>query len=164
MPRCPGCYTEYPETDGPIHAYMPSHPACFAAFNRLLVAEYSDLSLQATHRLTVDCWAVQHPGNPEDRRAVQSVGLHLARLMLQLDNRYLPADSNQVMLDFSRYKHSLIPLSPPQHFSITVADIAPFAGTPDHCDKITQWAKATWQDWSEHHGYIRKWVEKHSKA
>jgi hypothetical protein len=141
---------------------MLSSPACFAAFNELLAAEDSLRKLKAIRRLTVDTWVVQHPGAAGERRAVQSVGLHLARLLLQLESQRTPEETNAVMLDFSRHKKTLTHLPPPAAFSVTVADIAPFAGSPAHAQKVREWAEATWCDWSAHHEYIRQWIAEHS--
>jgi hypothetical protein len=157
-----GCGGGFAASDGPVHDYMLSSPACFAAFNTLLAAEYSASELRQVHRLTVDTWAVQHPGAAGERRAVQSVGLHLARLMLQLESPRPPRETNKVMLDFSRHKHSLRPLAPPPGFRVTVADIVPFAGSRLHPDKVREWAEATWRDWSGHHDYIHQWIADHS--
>lgn len=162
MEPCFGCGGLFPGTDGPTHRYMQSSSGCFAAFNALLAAEYSSVDLGRINRLTVDTWAVQHPGDPNDRRAVQSVGLHLARLMLQLACPRPPAETNQVMLDFACHKHTLRALVPPSGFSRTVADVAPFAGTPQHVSKVHEWAEATWKDWSHEHAYIGDWIARHS--
>ena len=166
LERCIGCGGEFEPLDGPVHDYMDSSAACFAAFNALLVAEYSSPALMGIHRLTVDTWAVQHPGNhraiEEDRRAIQSVGLHLARLMLQLERPRPPTETNAVMLDFSRYKSTLKLLTPPAVFTTTVAEIAPFAVSPMHIEKVRGWAKATWNDWYADHAYIRQWIADHS--
>lgn len=159
---CRGCGATFEQVDGPVHEYMYSSPACFAAFNSLLVAEYSSRDLKEVHRLTVDSWAVQHPGAGKERRAIQSVGLHLARLFLQLRSPRPPAETNAVMLDFSRYKSTLKYLTPPRVFSVTVADVALFAGSPSHAERVRFWAEATWGDWSAHHDYIRQWVSDHS--
>ncbi len=164
--RCIGCGAEFHAMDGPVHDYMHSSPACFAAFNALLAAEYSSPALMGIHRLTVDTWAVQHPGEyptiPGDRRAIQSVGLHLARLMLQLEHPRPPTETNAVMLDFSRYKSTLKRLTPPAVFTTTVAEIAPFAASPSHIEKVRGWAQTTWNDWSADHAYIRQWIADHS--
>lgn len=161
---CPGCGALFEPSEGPIHAYMLSSPPCFAAFNTVLAAEYGSPALRDTHRLSVDTWAVQHPGSSSDRKAVQSVGLHLARLLLQLERPQSPAETNAVMLDFSRYKATLPALPPPPSFRITAADIAPFAGSTMHAEKVRAWAKATWQDWSHQHDFIRSWVAEHSRV
>lgn len=155
---CPGCGAKFPDMTGPVHAYMTSSPACWHAFGRLLATEYGDAQLMEVHRLGVDTWAVQHPGDGVDRRAVQSVGLHLARLLAQLENPRGPRETNDVMLGFAARKASLIALEPPRAFTMTVADVAPHAGSPEHAEKLRQWARATWDDWAAHHDYIRKWV------
>jgi len=162
MERCPGCGAMLAAADGPVHAYMTSSPGCFARFNALLAAEYQSAALRGVNRLTVDAWAVQHPGSAGDGRAVRSVGLHLARLMLQLENPRPPRETNAVMLDFARHKATLRPLVPPSAFAITAADVAPFAGTSLHEAKVRGWAAAAWRDWSAAHAYIRDWVARHS--
>lgn len=158
MHPCPGCGALFPEADGPTHAYMTSSPACWAAFGRLLAAEYSGTAPMDIHRLCVDSYAVQHPGDGVDRRAIQSVGLHLARLYVQLETRPDPVKTNRIMLGFAARKHTLVALTPPAKFTLTSADIAPFAGSDKHADKVMGWAKTTWRDWHAHHAYIRDWI------
>jgi Family of unknown function (DUF5946) len=164
LETCKGCGGAFKPIDGTTHAYMLSSPACYAAFCDLLAAEYSTPELMAVHRLTVDTYAVQHPGSDTDRRAVQSVGLHLARLMLQLTRPQPPAETNAVMLNFSKHKATLKSLDPPARFSITVADVAPFAGTAGHGENVREWAAATWRDWSSAHDYITQWVDQHASC
>jgi hypothetical protein len=113
----------------------------------------------ATHRLTVDTYAVQHPGSDRSRRQIQSVGLHLARLCVQLASPLPPRQTNDVMLGFSRHKSTLVFLDPPARFSLTIADVAAHAGGPDHATKVRDWATATWNDWAPHHSYIQDWVD-----
>ena len=97
---CPGCGSRLPAIEGPVHAYMTSSPACWAAFNAVMAREYSDPGLMAVHRLSVDAWAVQHPGDGS-RRAIQSVGLHLARLMVQIEQGLEGEPANTAMLGFA---------------------------------------------------------------
>ncbi|WP_286196734.1 DUF5946 family protein [Tropicibacter sp. R15_0] len=158
---CPGCGACLPEIAGPTHSYMTSSAACFEAFTDVLAFEYSDSALLPTHRLTVDTFAVQHGGGGETRRQVQSTGLHLARLYLQLGRNLTPQDSNNVMLGLGQHKASLIYLAPPQSYTMTVSDVRPFAGGPQHATKVREWAKATWADWQDHHAYIQDWTERH---
>lgn len=61
--------------------------------------------LLAVHRLSVDAWAVQHPGDGS-RRAIQSVGLHLARLMVQIEDGLSGDAANSAMLRFANAKPS----------------------------------------------------------
>jgi Family of unknown function (DUF5946) len=157
--KCPGCGALFPGIEGPSHAYMTSSPACWAAYGALLADEYSSQSLMHIHRLSVDTYAVQHPGDPKDRRAVQSVGLHLARLMRQLESAQPPKETNDVMVGFAARKDTLIYLEPPAVFSMTMQDVAPFVGGPRHAKKVSDWARSAWNDWSAHHVWIKRWAE-----
>jgi hypothetical protein len=76
--RCPGCGAWVPDLDGPTHEYMLSAPGCWALFNEVAVQQYEIASFDL-RRLAVDAYAVQHPGTA-DRRAVQSVAVHLISL------------------------------------------------------------------------------------
>lgn len=156
---CPGCKVELPVVDGPSHPYMTGSSACFAMFNQILACEYSNRALMQTHRLTVDTFAVQHPGSDKTRQQIQSVGLHLARLGVQIDRKLTPRETNDVMLGLGKHKHTLEYLEPPDQFTITVADVVPAAGTERHSERVKAWASATWDDWAHHHSDIRRWTE-----
>lgn len=155
---CPGCRARLSFEDGPTHAYMLSSPACWRLFGEVMAAEYSNPALLDSHRLSVDTFAIQHPGDAADRRAVQSVGLHLARLMVQLEHRLSPDATNAAMKAFAARKATLPGLSPPAAFTMTVADVAPLAGGTAHTATVRAWAQATWSDWSAHHDTIREWA------
>lgn len=159
--HCPGCGVDLESFDGPTHAYMTSSPACFELFTNVLAFEYSDAALLATHRLTVDTYAVQHPGTGGSRRQIQSVGLHLVRLCVQLASPLPPKETNDVMLGCARHKQTFVFLEPPDRFSMTVVDVAPYAGGTKHAGKVREWAARTWNDWAKHHSYIHGWIEKY---
>lgn len=129
-------------------------------FNQILAYEYSDPDLLPTHRLTVDTYAVQHPGEGRTRQQIQSVGLHLARLGLQLEKTISPKETNDVMLGLGKHKRTLEYLKPPRHFEMTVADVAEFAGCSQHSDEIKACAISAWKAWSNHHDYILRWAAK----
>lgn len=154
---CPGCKGLFEPRDGPLHRYMVSSPACWHAYGIVLQHEYSDPRLLPTHRLSVDSYAVQHPGDGS-RRAIQSVGLHLARLMIQLESPSSPRETNEVMLGLGQHKHSLPALTPPDRYAVTVADIMAEAGGLRHADAVRAWASSTWLAWAPHHPFIREWV------
>ena len=81
MERCFSCGGSFINLHGPVHAYMKSSPGCWAAYGNLLAMEYENSSLFQVHQLTVDSYAIQHPGG-QDSQSVKSVGFHLARLFL----------------------------------------------------------------------------------
>ena len=76
--RCCGCGGRFTDpADEDSHPYMLSSAGCWSACNGLLAREYQDVALFARcHRLTVDAYAVQHPGL-DGPQARNSVGIHL---------------------------------------------------------------------------------------
>ena len=158
MERCLGCGASFPHEEGPAHRYMIGSAACWRHYGAILTHEYSRPELGAVHRLSVDTYAVQHPGG-RSRQAIQSVGLHLARLMILLATSLSPKEANDVMLRLGRRKASLEYLERPAIFSMTVAEVAPFTGTENHAQRVTLWARSAWHDWKAHHDTIRTWVQ-----
>ena len=154
---CQGCGSRLERIDGPLHAYMLSSPTCWAAFNEVAVREYSNVQLLDVHRLSVDAWAVQHPGDGS-RRAIQSVGLHLARLMVQLEQGLHDKAANNAMLGFATRKATLPELPPRKAYRVTVADVLGSVDPETHRRAILHWAEATWQDWADQHDFIRNWA------
>jgi hypothetical protein len=136
---------------------MDSSPACWSAFGHILAAEYSNPDLMAVHRLSVDAFAVQHPGG-ESRQAIQSVGLHLARLQFQLEHGPQPDEANAFMLRIAARKHTLPRLAPPAGYRVTTADVAPVAGTGEHEEAVRKWAEDAYQCWAHAHEFIRAWA------
>ncbi len=154
---CPGCGALLQPIEGTTHRYMTSSPACWDKFGCLLALEYSDPLLLPTHRLSVDTYAAQHPGD-SSRHAIQSVGLHLARLMIQLESPLTPREANDVMVRLGPRKAALKVLEPPEAFQMTIADVFSFAGKLGHSEAVRAWAESAWHDWHRHHAYIRNWV------
>ena len=76
LEACPGCGALFSCRDGPIHPYMELSFACWAAYGEVLAGEHSDPTLVVTHRLSVDAYAVQHPGG-SSRQNNQSVVVYL---------------------------------------------------------------------------------------
>lgn len=136
---------------------MLSSPACWAAFCAVLEREYSNPDLMGIHRLTVDAWAVQHPGDGS-RRAIQSVGLHLARLLIQLESGYSGEKANSAMLRFAGRKAELPELPARLSYRMTVADVVESVEPDAHRSAVVEWANATWADWADQHDFIRTWA------
>lgn len=102
---CFSCGGEFPETEGPVHPYMKSSPGCWATFGEVLAREYSDPAYFSVHRLTVDSYAVQHPGS-KDRKSIQSVAFHLIRLCMFLEHNLVAEKANDLLLEVGKYKHT----------------------------------------------------------
>lgn len=156
--KCFSCGGEYPDIDGPVHRYMKSSPGCWSVYGEVLAREYSNRAYFDVHRLTVDAYAVQHPGST-DRQSIQSVGVHLIRLCLFLEHGLTPENANDAMLEAGKIKHSFTWLEPPESLgSITAADVAKANTLDEHKAVVKAWAQNVWEAWAIHHDTIRAWI------
>jgi Family of unknown function (DUF5946) len=150
-----------PHTDGPTHVYMEASPGCWAMYGEVLAREYSNPAYMAVHRLTVDSYAVQHPGSPSPQ-TIQSVGIHLLRLFLILERGYSDAAAAKAMPVLSRHKRSFHWLTPPQSLgSKTALDVWRCETAAQHAEAVREWARSAWLAWSPHHEQIRQWCPQH---
>ncbi|HEY0797091.1 MAG TPA: DUF5946 family protein [Acidisarcina sp.] len=151
---CPGCQASFEDTEGPIHPYMLSAPACWATYGRILATEYTDYRLMRQHRLTVDTYAVQHPGI-NTRAARRSVGVHLSRLYLLLERGWPIERANEAALAINRFKDQCEWLVPPSMLgTLSVIDVAGApardsaslndAAIEDHEARVKDWAASVW--------------------
>jgi Family of unknown function (DUF5946) len=155
---CPGCGLLRPSTDGPTHPYIGSSPACWALFGEILAREFNDPAYFRLHQVTVDTYAVQHPGVPE-RRSIQSVGLHLMTLCLMLEDGVDPREGPQLhkrMVTRPTF-HWLTPPEP--NGDITVETVLAAQSTSQHEELVETWARDVWNAWSPHHGTVRTWLD-----
>ena len=84
--RCVGRGGQFPDADGPAHAYMRGSPGCWQLYGELSARAYDNRIVPLLHTHSVDCYAVQHPGGSKrDRRQRQSVAVHLISLCLLLE-------------------------------------------------------------------------------
>ena len=160
MSRCTcfSCGGLYPDINGPVHRYMKSSPGCWSVYSEILAREYSDPRYFEVHRLTVDAYAVQHPGS-KDRQSIQSVGVHLIRLCLFLEHGLKAEDANEAMLEAGEHKDSFSYLEPPQNLGlITAADVYKAKSVQEHKALVKEWAQSAWEAWSQHHDTIRAWL------
>lgn len=156
--ECFSCAGVFPDIDGPVHRYMNSTPGCWATYGEILAREYSDRTFFEVHRLTVDAYAIQHPGS-NDRQSIQSVGVHLIRLCLFLEHGLTPENANDAMLAAGKNKTSFYFLKPPKTLgSITTADVVREQTVQGHKAAVREWAQEAWNAWSQHHGTIRSWL------
>lgn len=77
--KCFSCGALVKDIDGPVHRYMDSSPGCWATFGEVLAREYSAVNYGLNHRLTVDAYALQHPGK-HSPQSIQSIAVHLVSL------------------------------------------------------------------------------------
>lgn len=156
--QCMWCKGTFLAENGPTHEYMESTTGCWSAFGRVLAREYEDRRFFPVHRLTVDAYAVQHPGVPS-RQSIQSLGVHLVRLCLFLEHDLTPQRANDAMLVAAKHKAQYHWLEPPASMgSLTVADIEAATGVEEHLALVRAWAAQMWQVWSPYHATVRAWA------
>jgi hypothetical protein len=154
---CPGCGLVLPNTDGPTHAYIGASPACWARYGELLVREFGELRNPAIHRLSVDTYAVQHPGVPE-RRSIRSVAVHLMGLCLVLERGWAPQDATKRIGGLvARARPDW--LDPPlPNGTLTVEH--PLAAPPaEHEQRVREWGLDVWGAWQAHHPAVHAWLD-----
>jgi hypothetical protein len=138
---------------------MESSPGCWHAFGQVLAREYGNARLFAVHRLSVDSYAVQHPGG-ESRQAIQSVGVHLVRLCLFLEHGLSPEAANDAMLRVGKTKAGMFKLARPESLGeVTVADVFGARDDDAHEAQVRRWAASAWQAWAVHHDTVRSWAK-----
>ena len=156
---CFGCGGLFPDIEGPTHFYAESSPGCWAAYGEVLAREYSYPAYGRLHRLTVDTYAVQHPGRPGPQ-AIQSVAGHLISLYLILEQDHTMDQGARALGLVTQTKGRYSWLDPPSsRGSVTVADVQRAQCVEEHLAWVRQWAESAWQAWASHHTVVRMWVD-----
>lgn len=145
-----------PAIDGPVHRYMESSPSCWAVYGETLAREYSDPAFMAAHRLTVDAYAVQHPGQKSDQ-SVQSVAVHLISLHAVLVEGLSHRAATQVIqrsADHLRFEW----LEPPaQRGELSVSTVHSARTAEEHVAAVHAWANSVRAAWAGHHSTVAAW-------
>ena len=159
--QCLGCGALVPDIDGPTHEYMLSAPGCWATFNEVAVQQYEIASFDL-RRLAVDAYAVQHPGTT-DRRAIQSVAVHLISLHFVLERGLTPTEATDKMRHALTVKSRFVWLQPPSSMGeITVVDLVNVTEPAEHEVMVNHWARSAWEAWCAHHAQIKHWIQSFS--
>lgn len=157
---CIGCGALVPDITGPTHRYMESSPGCWAIYGAVLAREYCSPADGAVHRLTVDAYAVQHPGKPSPQ-SIQSVAIHLLRLFLILERGYTDEAAGRAMPILVRRKHEFSWLDPPPLLgNKTVLHVWSAKEPETYTQAVWQWGRSAWQAWQPHHQQVRRWLPK----
>lgn len=126
--------------DGTTHAYMASSPGCWDAYTAVLAREYADAALFGRcHRLTVDAFAIQHPGDPAERRARQSFWIHGASLWMVLRMGRTQGEATAALKTMAQGDFPVPPM--PVGFAFTHADVLA-APEAEHEQHVRAWAEA----------------------
>jgi len=159
MITCPQCGALVSAEEGPTHAYYGAAPGCWALYGEVLAREYEDYRFARLHRLTVDSYAVQHPGRPEPR-TIQSVVVHLIGLQLGIESAEPMGPLEPVLQAAADASAAFHWLEPPASLgAVTVVDVhRAGADAAAHLAAVRAWGESTWAAWASHHGQVREWA------
>lgn len=166
LETCVGCGAVLPSlAGGATHRYMTSSAACWAAFNELSMLENG-----AFAALSVDAFAVHHPGTPS-AQTINSVAIHLMVLHGVLEQRLAPSQALWLRQHPGRpsqvAKHDRFHwLTPPDlTHGITVSDVIAAATPLERGARLEQWVRAVYALWSAaHEAQIASWFERYVLA
>ncbi|GAB4247394.1 MAG: hypothetical protein Tsb0034_26600 [Ekhidna sp.] len=131
-------------------------------FNEVLEKEYSDMKFAKGHQYTVDAYACQHIGRKEDKRAINSVNIHLASMYLLFVEKVNLADIpkfRQAFAQFYKESNTLEWLLPPESYSeLTVFEVWDNENADSHYELTKRWAESVWESWSHQHATIESLV------
>jgi Family of unknown function (DUF5946) len=162
--KCWGCGALVEDRPGPApaHEYLGVSTGCWAVYGEILAKEYGDYRYpQPTHRLTVDAYAVQHPGNPE-RRSIQSVNGHLVSLYLVLERGMSAPDAILALGNVLGHADKFSWLEPPvPNGRLTMLDVVGAPNLTEHAHLVELWARDVWAAWALHHAVVKDLVRRY---
>jgi hypothetical protein len=108
--------------------------------------------------MSVDAYAVQHPGVPEPR-AIRSVAVHLMGLCLVIERGWSPEGATKRVggLVDRAQPHWLEP--PVPNGRLTVEHPLAADSEEDHTVRVREWAADVWLAWSHHHAQVNAWLD-----
>jgi hypothetical protein len=157
--KCYGCGASVPDVEGATHKYIGAVAGCWAIYGEILAMEFGNPSyFYPAHRLTVDTYAVQHPGEP-GRQSTQSVYVHLAGLYLSLEEDLEVSKIPKIMSSLTAQSADFVWLEPPvTNGALTVLDVVKAENAEEHQRIVKAWAEDVWQAWAAHHPKIKQLV------
>ena len=155
---CMACGLRTSKVDGPVHKYLISSPGCWAKYGEVLAREYENSEYMAVHALTVDAYALQHPGI-ENLRTINSANIHLASMYCHFKLGKSIGELSQVKQKLTKHKDQFVWMDPPENVSeITVADILESESASEHRKSVLKWSEYIYEQWEAHHSYIASLV------
>jgi hypothetical protein len=137
---------------------MEATPGCWAAYGEVLARQYVDAGYATAGQMTVDAYAVQHPGTASPQ-SIQSVALHLISLCLMLEHSADAVAATQIVARVAQDKSRFIWLTPPDaRGDINVSAVRAAQTAAEHLQLVRAWGAAAWDAWSSHHDTVREWL------
>jgi hypothetical protein len=149
---CVGCGGLVPDEAGPIHRYMTASPGCWRIYTELGAG---GLPPSPWAGLTVDAYAVTHPGIPGPQ-STPSVWIHLLTLCFILDRGW-PVDRAIALRRAAADSFDGWPwLQPPTSMgAVTAIDLAEAIDPDAAAGLVWGWVEGVWMAWSARHAAVR---------
>lgn len=157
---CFSCGARVPESDVAPPDHVHASPGCWAVYGEVLAREYQNPALMANHQLTVDAYALQHPGDGKAERAARrSVYLHLIGICAVLEQELPAYRATDLIKEVAESGIEPRWFEPPGELGEVTVDDVHVAGPTGHLEAVERWARSAWEAWSDHHGEIRRQVQ-----
>jgi len=175
MIKCYGCGALVEDIEGKPHKYIGASQGCWNLYTEILAKEYGEYNYpEHTHRLTVDTYAIQHPGclpeqSPKgmaraeqpERQSIQSVNVHLISLYAVLVMKLRGRDATKLISKILRGNPAFEWLEPPvPNGTITVVDVLKVTTQEEHEASVKKWAEDVFGCWFSKHGEAIKRMSK----
>ncbi len=158
MSACVACGFQG-DIDGVTHDYMSFSPACWARYGEVLEREFSDGGYFEAHRLLVDACCGQH-SVADERRARQSLHIHLAALMLHFEDGANKSEIVAFLSNAARDKEFLPLEMPKENRSVSIAGVYDAEDAVAHGVAVEKYARGVFDAWAIHHGVFRALIER----
>ena len=124
-------------------------------FGQILAKEYGEYNYpELTHRLTVDTYAIQHPGQPS-RQSIQSVNAHLISLYFLFVKNLSGKEATKKLGETLKKEPKFEWLEPPvPNGQKTVIDVLKATNQEEHKKQVREWSKDVWNCWNSKHGQV----------
>jgi Family of unknown function (DUF5946) len=150
--KCFGCGAWIENVEGQPHEYIGAPQGCWNLYEQILVKEFGEFNYpELTHRLTVDTYAIQHPGVPS-RKSIQSVNIHLISLFYIFIKNNTGKQATKKMSEILAKEPTLEWLEPPiPNGQKTVIDVLKAKDKLEHEKFVREWAENVWECWLSKH-------------
>jgi len=126
---------------------------CQKLFDEVIAREFSSPAYFGVHRITVDCYALQHP----DRycASFKSFAVHLSGLCCAMEHRNDPAMLRAIHIGLDGRHARSRPAFVERRGEVTIESIHAASDVVAHREAVYRWAISVWQAWSEYHDLAR---------
>lgn len=129
---------------------------CQVLFQELAGRDFENYRYFPTHRVFVDCYAMQHP--EVYARSGKSFAAHLTGLCVWLEFEGSPVLNRTIQQWLSTNPILQRPASPEKRGRQTILDVQAAKSPQEHERCINSWAQEVWEAYAEFHALARAWI------